>query len=237
MKVLAIIPARMGSKGVFQKNIRIVMDKPLLYYTVAVAKKAQKISELVLSTDSQIIADAIKDIEMNVQIRPEDLASDESSVIDTVFYVVEDFMKKGVAFDAVMLLQPTSPLRLATDIDKCIDLLFQQEDIDAVISVVKVTDHHPARMYSLEKKNHMLSLHEGGETARRQDLEELFIRNGAIYLIKTEALFREKTLMPKNKLAYVMDKRWAINIDEEIDFDLLEVILPKWIQKYGDFNN
>ncbi len=167
--------------------------------------------------------------------RPDNLSTDTSNVVDAVFHVLENLKSKGETFDLVVLLQPTSPLRLPQDIDTALNLLIQSET-DGIISVVEVSDHHPARMYEIDNNNGLNCFLESGETIRRQDLNKLYIRNGAIYIIKTKALFMERTLMPKKKIAYVMNKRWAVNIDEELDLDVLEVVIKKWNEKYGDFN-
>lgn len=234
--ILAIIPARGGSKGIPQKNMRIVAGKPLIEYTIETAKKSEYLSKIVVSTDDSDILKFAKSQSIDVVKRPADLSTDNSDVLDTVFHVLEYLKNKGESFDVVVLLQPTAPLRLPQDIDAAINLMTHSEK-DGLISVVEVNDHHPARMYEIDENNCLSNFLEYGETTRRQDLNKLYIRNGAIYIIKTEALLKENTLMPKKKIAYIMNKRWAVNIDEELDLDVLEVVIKKWIEKYGDFNS
>jgi CMP-N,N'-diacetyllegionaminic acid synthase len=235
--ILAIIPARGGSKGIPGKNSRIVDSKPLICYTIEAAQNSKMISEFVVSTDDNDIEEIANTMGANVLRRPPELATDDSNVIWTVFHVLEEYKKYNKTFDIIVLLQPTFPLRSLTDIDNAINLLLNDQRADAVISVIKVGDSHPSRMYRMDENNSIASFIDTGETNRRQDLESLYIRNGALYIVRVNALFRENTLMPRNKKAYLMDARWSINIDEEIDLDLLEAILPKWKEKYGNFNN
>lgn len=232
--ILAIIPARGGSKGIPRKNIRLVAGKPLIEYTFNVAKNAKSLTKIIVSTDDNDVLELAEKNKIEALKRPENLATDTSNVVDTVFHVLEYLKSKKETYDILVLLQPTAPLRLPEDIDFAVELM-QSNDTDGVISVVEVGDHHPARMYSIDADN-LVSFIEKGETTRRQDLKDLFIRNGAIYIIKTQALYEEKSLMPKNKIPYLMNKRWAINIDEELDLDVLEIVIKKWIEKYGDFN-
>jgi len=226
MKVLGIIPARGGSKGVPGKNIMEFDGKPLLAYAIEAGKKSKLISKMIVNTDDMKIAQISEDFECEVFIRKKEFATDTSEVIDSVIQTIEFFKKKGEFFDAVMLLQPTSPLRTGEDIDKAIQIL-RRGKIDAVISMVKVQDKHPARMYKMEKSQ-LSSLMPEHETERRQDLPELYLRNGCIYLVKTEVLKNQRTFMPTNKSAYIMNADWDVNVDTEIDVIILGQLIKKW---------
>lgn len=226
MKVLAIIPARGGSKGVPGKNIMKFDGKPLLVYAIEAGRNSKFISELVVNTDDFDIARIAGDYNCDVIMRSKKNSSDSAPVMDAVLQTIEFFENKNKYFDAVLLLQPTSPLRTGNDIDKAIEML-KSYKTDAVISMVKVEDNHPARMYEVEQ-DQLKSLMPKYETNRRQDLPELFLRNGCIYLIRIDALIKHNTFMPEKKSAYIMNSKWAVNIDTEMDVVILKELIKKW---------
>jgi CMP-N,N'-diacetyllegionaminic acid synthase len=226
MKVLAIIPARGGSKGVPGKNIMNFDGQPLLFYSIEAAKKSKLISKLVVNTDDKQIAEVGKSFGCDVVMRDEINARDNAPVINTVIQTIEFFEERAMYFDAVILLQPTSPLRTGVDIDNAIKML-KSKETDAVISMVKVEDNHPARMYEIDSGK-LKCLMSNYETKRRQDLPEVYLRNGCIYLIKTNVLKREQTFMPEKKSAYIMDSKWAVNVDTEIDVLILQELIKEW---------
>ncbi len=230
MKVLAIIPARGGSKGVPRKNIREVEGKPLIAYTIETALACTDLSKVIVSTDDLEIKEVSEKYGAEVHLRPEELANDTANVADAVEYVLN---AQDEEYDIVFLLQPTSPLRLPQDITNTIKFFKEDKDLEGVISVVSVGDNHPARMYSLDDAQHMNSNDKSLEYTRRQDLPKLYIRNGSIYAVTTKVFREQKTLMPEHKKAYVMDSKWAVNIDEERDLDILEVVLPRWKELYN----
>ena len=231
MKILGIIPARGGSKGVPGKNILEVEGKPLLAYAIESGKASAKISQVVVSTDSPKIAQMAENHGALVILRPKELAADASDVADAVRFTLDEFQKKGKQFDRIVLLQPTAPLRTGKNIDEAIDLM-EQSGNDAVISVVKVEDNHPARMYAVNAGN-MTALHPEWEKKRRQDLPEYYLRNGCIYAIKTDVFLTEKTLMPTLKSAYIMNEKWWVNVDTPTDIYLLERLMPLWKKENG----
>ena len=226
MKVLGIIPARGGSKGVPGKNILEIDGKSLLAYAIDCAKASTKISQVVVSTDSEEIAQVAEDHGAQVMLRPQELAEDASNVADAVGFTLAEFQKKGQVFDQIVLLQPTAPLRTGKNIDEALALM-EQRGSDAVISVVKVEDNHPARMYEVEGSK-MTALHPELEKKRRQELPEYYLRNGCIYAIKTGVFLDEKNLMPALKSAYIMNEKWWVNVDTPTDVYLLERLMPLW---------
>ncbi|UYW00508.1 acylneuraminate cytidylyltransferase family protein [Flavobacterium agricola] len=225
MKVLAIIPARGGSKGVPDKNIKMLGNKPLIVHAIDCAKQASLVSEIVVTTDSDEIIDVVKKHAVQVVKRPANLAQDSSNVVDAVVHILESLPQK---FDVVVLLQPTSPLRTGKDLDQVIQMLFAADDLDGVISVVPFDDCHPARMYNLLEDNYLQSYVSEGETLRRQDLKPVYYRNGCFYAVKIDAFVKQKSFMVKNKKAYVMDVNWLVNIDSPRDFKIAEVIYEEW---------
>jgi CMP-N,N'-diacetyllegionaminic acid synthase len=227
MKILGLIPARGGSKGVPKKNIRLVDGKPLILYAIECGQQSKLLSMLLVDTDSDEIAMVSSSTGVTVLKRPTELAQDESSVVDVALRVVQQIELEQASIDILVLLQPTSPIRTGNNIDEALDLLNSNPNADAVISVVAIEDTHPARMYYV-KGTELLPLHPESETKRRQDLDSVYYRNGCIYAIRVDALKKVKTFMPPNKLAYVMPSKWLANIDDERDFILTEALVKAW---------
>jgi CMP-N-acetylneuraminic acid synthetase len=226
MNILAIIPARGGSKGVIGKNQKDLFGKPLIQYTIEAALKSN-LSEVIVSTDDRNIASISADLGANVPfIRPPEFSSDTAQSIDVALHALEFMQEKNVAkYDAVMLLQPTTPFRSFEDINKAIELLNNSSDADSVISVVDVEGHHPARMKFL--KDGILvdpPFCEKVENQNRQELDKMYIRNGAVYLTKSDVILN-RSYKGSKCLALLMPNSRSINIDTETDFKLAEWIL------------
>lgn len=220
MKVLGLIPARGGSKGVPGKNLRRIGGMTLVEWTARSALTSS-LDRLVISTDSHEIADEARRVGVDVPfIRPNELAQDSSLTIDVVQHALAELKDD---WDAVMILQPTSPFRTASDIDTCIEML-ADSDADSVISVTPVGDHHPARMKFIE--NGFLidpPFSEDVEGRPRQSLQSLFLRNGAIYLTRTEVV-NGGSIKGASSMAYVMPEERSANIDTEFDLMVAEAI-------------
>jgi CMP-N-acetylneuraminic acid synthetase len=225
MKVLVIIPARGGSKGVPKKNLKILGDQPLIAHAIACAKASKKTTRIIVSTDSEEIAEVSKQFGSEVILRPEDLATDTSNVVTAVIHVYQELKED---FDVIVLLQPTSPLRTAQDLDNIITLFEKDNTTDGVISVVPMDDMHPARMYNLGDNDALIPFLTEDETARRQDLQPVYYRNGCFYAVKTAAFFKENSFMVANKKAYVMNAEWLANIDTPRDFKIAEILYQDW---------
>lgn len=228
MKVLAIIPARGGSKGVPDKNIRIVAGKPLIAYAIECAQESRLINRIVVSTDSPIIAQTASDYDAEVLMRPSNLALDETPMPPVLLHVLQTLQENGENYNLIVLLQVTSPIRTGQDIDNVVEKFASTPDLDAVISVVPMNDVHPARMYTLDEGQWMNPYIESGEEARRQDLPVVYYRNGCIYAIRSEILKDKKSLMVKNKKAYIMPAKWLANIDDERDLIIAEALIKMW---------
>ncbi|HSI70337.1 MAG TPA: acylneuraminate cytidylyltransferase family protein [Gillisia sp.] len=226
MRVLGIIPARGGSKGVPGKNIMNIAGKPLISYAIEAGKNSSSLAQIIVSTEDKTIAKIARESGCDVLVRSEDLSSDTSNVVEAVLEVLSQLEKEKKHFDAVMLLQPTAPLRTGIDIDNVIKLL-KENPVDAIISMVPVGDNHPARMYEI-KEGHMKSLMPQFETEMRQKLPPIYKRNGCIYLIKTSVLKRDRSFMPASKMAYIMDSKWAVNVDTPIDIVILKSLISEW---------
>ncbi len=213
MRVLGLIPARGGSKSIVNKNMVDLGGCPLIKWTIDAASKST-LSRVVVSTDDKEIADACRNFGVEVPfIRPDSLASDEAQSIDVVLHALDALDEQ---FDAVMLLQPTSPFRTHEDINMALTM---NHDGSSVISVVPVDGTHPARMKFIE--NGFLvdpPFVEEVENMPRQNLRPMYIRNGAIYLTTVSDL-KNRTFKGSKSRALIMPRSRSLNIDSE--FDLL----------------
>ncbi|MGL3001284.1 cytidylyltransferase domain-containing protein [Flavobacterium sp. RSSB_23] len=225
MKVLAIIPARGGSKGVPKKNVKLLGGIPLIAHAINCAKESSRVTKIIVSTDCEEIAAIAKKNSCEVMIRPNDLASDTSNVVLTVEHAYKTLNED---FDIIVLLQPTSPLRTGKDLDNIIEMFERDTKLDGVISVVPFDDLHPARMYNLGTNNELIPFIKDSESMRRQDLEPVYYRNGCFYAVKSQSFFTEKSFMVKNKKAYIMDAEWLVNIDTPRDFKIASIIYEEW---------
>jgi CMP-N,N'-diacetyllegionaminic acid synthase len=231
MRVLGLIPARGGSKGVKNKNIRIIAGEPLIQYAIHAAQASQKLTGWVVSTDSPQIRAVAEAGGARVIERPGELATDTSSVVDAALYTLAALEAGGEPYDAVMLIQPTAPVRTGGDLDRAVEMLEAHPELDGVVSVVRVEDTHPARMYRMEESGTMTSLWPENETTRRQDLPPVYLRSGSIYLIRRTALVEGRTFMPEKKAGLVMQSEFLVNIDTERDMALAEIVLREWKEK------
>jgi CMP-N,N'-diacetyllegionaminic acid synthase len=227
--VLAIVPARGGSKGIQRKNIRNLTNKPLIYWTIEEANKSKYIDRLILSSDDYEIIEVAKSYGCDVPfIRPQHLAQDTTPGIDPVLHAIEQLPD----YDYIVLLQPTSPLRIAEDIDGCIEKLMET-GAPACVSMTKV-DKSPYWMYTLKENNHMQLLISQEEVpARRQDLPDAFVVNGAVYVADVKWLLKSKSFLRDETVAFVMPKSRSYDIDTEEDFLLCETLILKVLNKHG----
>lgn len=225
MKILGIIPARGGSKGVPNKNIRIVDGQPLIGYTIETAQKSKLLTDVLVSTDSESIIEVVKRYHCEYLKRSSANALDNSIIEDVIFEVLG---KLETFYDLIVLLQPTSPIRDPEDIDNVIDMFLKDETLETVVSLVKLEDIHPARMYNIDSEKRMFPLDEKSERKRRQELSPVYLRNGTIYATKTAVMFHTKKLINKNIKGYIMpESKWA-NVDTERDLLITELLIKEW---------
>jgi N-acylneuraminate cytidylyltransferase len=227
-RILAIIPARAGSKRLPGKNIKELAGKPLIQWTMEAAKNSALLTEVIVSTDDEKIVELAKEIDVNVPfVRPEHLAQDKSSSIDVIKHAIDFLEKQGKTFDFIMLLQPTSPLRTSLHIDEAIHLL-NDKSADAVISVCP-TEHSPLWSNTLDDSGKMDSfISPEIKNTRSQDLPIHYRLNGALYITRVERLLAENSMFINNNIfAYKMTTESSVDIDERIDFTLAEAIMNK----------
>lgn len=229
-KVLAIIPARGGSKGVKNKNIRLLGDKPLIYWSISAAKKSKYITELYVSTDNADIKNISESYGANVLMRPSSLANDETPMAETLQFVCKELEKRGEFFDFVVLLQPTAPFRKSQHIDEAIEKFMSYQKTESLVSVYKVEDNHPSRMYRINKKECLIKIMDEPKSSLRQDLDDIYHRNGAIYICTTALIRNEGKLICKNPLSFVMMKKDSINIDDEQDLEIANFLMERNIK-------
>lgn len=212
-KILAIIPARGGSKGVPRKNIRELVGKPLIAWTIEEAKKSKYITKTILSSEDPEIIEVAKRYGCEVPfVRPLELAQDNTPGIEPVLHVVD----QCPGFDYIVLLQPTSPLRTFEDIDGCIELIFKNKS-PACVSV-SIADRSPYWMYTMQEKEQLTPLLTDEFFSRRQDLPKVYALNGAVYVAKVSWLQNKKTFITDETVGYVMSKSHSLDIDTEEDF-------------------
>lgn len=226
-KVLAVITARGGSKGLPQKNIKMLNGKPLIAWTIEQVKSSKMIDKLIVSTDSNEIADVSEKYGAEVpELRPAHLATDDASSMDVLEYVLDNEEKQGCMYDYIILLEPTSPLRKKDDIDNIIRLAVDNYDRDGVISVGKVQLEHPMIVKKISPSGTVIPYTTNLVSAyQRQQLDEAFFPYGVGYLIKTSVLKNEHTIYTKNVLPYYIERWQNYEIDDIYDFKCIEAIM------------
>ncbi len=227
MKVLGLIPARGGSRGVPRKNIRELCGKPLLQYTAEAALGSRYLSKVIISTEDQEIAEIGIRCGLTVPfLRPTELARDDTPTLPVMRHAVAWMENHGERFDAVCLLQPTNPLRRTEDIDACIELLGSR-DVDAVVTVLPVPCEHNPHWVYLEDDNGLLRLSTGEQfpVPRRQELPAAFHREGSVYVTRRSTLMDQNSLYGRRLLGYQIEPERSVNIDGPEDLKRAEVML------------
>lgn len=226
--MLAIIPARGGSKGVPGKNIKPLWNKPLIAYTIEVAQTANSIDRLILSTDDEEISEVAQKFGVEIPfMRPAELAQDDSLAIDNYIYTI-DRLNAGSSkqYDDFIVLQPTSPFRTAADIDNAVEL-FHEKNAGSVISVCEAS-HPPMWAKKIDpagvlKDYFNISL----GNKNRQEVEPSFMPNGAIFILKLSLLKNLYSYYSDNTYAYVMPRERSVDIDIFFDFEFAEFLVSR----------
>ncbi|MDD4012803.1 MAG: acylneuraminate cytidylyltransferase family protein [Candidatus Omnitrophica bacterium] len=224
-KVLALIPARGGSKGLAGKNIRPLCGKPLISWTISEAKKSCYVDRVIVSTDSPEIAAVSEMYHADVPfLRPKRLSGDKAASVDVVLHALDILEKNKEKYDVVILLQPTSPLRKADDINRAVTTLFSKK-AKAVVSVTEA-DHPPLWMNTLASDGNMKGfLSKKHVNVPRQRLPRYFMPNGALFLSFSEHLRKERSFYGNRTYAYVMPRERSVDIDSIFDFMLAETLM------------
>lgn len=226
-RILGLIPARGGSKGIPRKNIINLCGKPLINYTIEAGKNSKYIDYLIVSTDDLEIADIARQAGADVPfIRPSELATDTAKTVDTVIHAINFLKTKELYFDTMVLLQPTQPLRDSNDIDLAIEL-YSKNSFISLASVSPVSDH-PLLIRSIDS-NRLHPLLSANSTCRRQDMPKYYRVNGCIYINNVFEI-NENTSFNDNPLPYIMETSHSVDIDDEIDLVMAEFYINKHIE-------
>lgn len=222
--MLAIIPARGGSKGLPGKNIKLLLGKPLIAYTIEAALNANSVTSVIVSTDDHEIAAVSKRYGATIPfLRPPELATDESLAIDTYLYVIERLEREvGIPIPEVMVLLPTCPLRLSADIDAATELFFSKK-ADSVVSYVE--EQHPVFWHrEIGHDQRLINFWDNDYLQNRQALKKTYYPNGAIYIFRKDIL-QKRQYYTENSFGYIMPRNRSIDIDSIEDFELAEFYL------------
>jgi N-acylneuraminate cytidylyltransferase len=219
-RLLGLIPARGGSKGIPRKNIRQVSGKPLIAYTIEAAHASRYLDRVVLSSEDNEIIEVAKSFDCDVPfVRPTELADDSTSNFSIVLHAISQLP----GYDYLVLLQPTSPLRTADDIDKCIEECCRFNS-NCCVSVTE-SSKSPYWMYYLDANNRMRPVLENSPNGERQSLPPAYVLNGAIYIAKTDWLETKTSFLSTETLAFVMPRERSVDIDCEFDLQFMEACL------------
>lgn len=228
-RILSLIPARGGSKGIKNKNIIDLSGQPLISYTIISSLGSKFIDRTVVTTDSKAIAEVSKNYGADVPfIRPVELASDESKTIDAVLHAINTLEKMGDTYDVLVLLQPTQPLRTVSDIDGAIEFFFKR-NLRGLTSVSPVEDN-PLLIRTINENGELSSLLEMNSTCRRQDMPEHYRVNGCLYINQISTLTFQ-TSFNDNPIGYIMERSHSVDIDDLSDVIMAEYFLNKAVKK------
>tara|TARA_Y100001970_G_scaffold262826_1_gene347546 strand:+ start:169 stop:876 length:708 start_codon:yes stop_codon:yes gene_type:complete len=227
MNLLCLICARSGSKGVPNKNIKLMANKPLIGWTIELAKKIKDINNIVVSTDSKKIADIALSFGAKVPcLRPKHLATDDSLQIHSIKHMVRYLEKKGNFFDAIILMQPTCPIRRIKDVKKSIDV-FKKTNSDTLVSLKEITGGISTLYNFIDEHKIKPVLRNPTKGTIRQNEKKLLMRSGSVYIISRNIIMKNNSIYGKKITGVIFPEETNFNIDNKFDWDLTE----SWIIK------
>lgn len=238
MSNIAIIPARSGSKGLPDKNIKLLAGVPLIAYTIYAALQSNIFEEVYVSTDSQTYAEIAQKWGAKVPfLREPELSTDTASSWDVVRSALSNYRKMGMTFETVTLLQPTSPLRTSQDILESFKM-YNRLNANAIVSVCEM-EHSPLWSNTLPDDYSLINFFDVSNISKpRQLLPKYYRINGALYIVNVNSLFIDTSIYTDKSYAYIMDKNRSIDIDDEYDFIYAELMLNREKEIYkGLMNN
>lgn len=229
MKALFVIPARGGSKGIPRKNIKNLNGKPLIYYSIDIARKFTDDCNICLSTDDDEIIRIAKEYGLNIPFRrPLSLANDYASTSDVLLHAIRYYERKGIQYDSVVLLQPTSPFRRVDDVAKAIRLYSEEEKkVDMVVSVKEAENNPYYGTYEEDGLGYLNVCKGDGTFTRRQDAPKVWVNTGTIYVINVESLKRNSLSQLKYKKKIIVDEYSAIDLDTMFDWKMAELLVQE----------
>lgn len=226
--VIGITPARGGSKGIKNKNIRVLLDKPLIVFSIECGLSCPSIDHMIVSTDSNKIADISRSYGAEIPfIRPAELAADNTPMMPVLEHAIincEKIFNNQVA--ALVLLDATSPLRKVNDVENCIKI-FRDSDCDAVISATPAKRNPFFNMVINENGYIKLAMEPDEPITRRQDCPAVYDLNNSIWVFSRKAILEEKSRIPEKSKIYLMDAGQSVDVDSEIDFKVLEILMKE----------
>lgn len=229
MRVLGIIPARGGSKGIPRKNVALLNGRPLIAYTIESATQSARLTRTVVSTEDAEIAATAKLLGAETPfLRPAELARDDTPMLPVMRHAVSWVEAQGDRFDAICLLQPTNPMRTSRDIDGCVELM-ERSGADTVVTVLPVPhEHNPHWVFEPDAQGN-LRLSTGEETPipRRQELPPAFHREGSVYLVRRDVLMERNSLYGRRIAGYRMEPERSVNIDEPRDWNRASALVAQ----------
>ena len=227
-KILAMIPARSGSKGIIGKNIKEIGGKPLIAWPIEAAKFSKYIDKIIVSTDTDEIANVALSYGAEIPfLRPSDLAQDKSTTYSVIQNIISYYKELNETYDYFVLLEPTSPLTTSKDVDDAIlELHKSKENADSIVGVSKLESFHPKFSVNINRQGLIEQfMGDFGESVRRQDLDDLYFREGSLYISKIDALIREKSFYHSKTLPYIVPKWKSFEVDDMVDFVCIEAIM------------
>lgn len=230
-KILGIITARGRSKGVPKKNTKLLKGKPLIAYSILQAQKSKYIDKVLVSTDDGDIAEISKKYGAEVQIRPDELAQDNTPHLPVLQYIIKRLKKEGYKTDIIVLLQPTSPFRADGEIDRAIKKFMNNPKANSLMSVSEIPDHFSPLWIKRIENNKLLSYKERGKIIddkkypRKQDLPKFYWKSGGIYIMKYDTLMKKNSLFGDCCIPHIAEIKELANIDRESDFALAEFMI------------
>ena len=226
MKPLFVIPARGGSKGIPGKNIKPLGGKPLIAYSVEVARQLAPDSDICVSTDDPAIADVVREMGLEVPfMRPDYLATDNCGTYEVLLHAVKFFEKLGRRYDTMVLLQPTSPLRTADDVRRCLEAY--TPDVDMVVTVVEAASNPYYNCYETDSDGFLHISKGDGSYVRRQDAPKAWEYNGAVYVINIDSLKQMPLSKFPRRRMVEMERSRSIDLDTPLDWIVAEAVVAQ----------
>lgn len=225
--ILAVIPARSGSKGLPQKNIKNLCGKPLIAWSILTGLRSKYIDEIVVSTNSQDIADIALSYGASVPfLRPNELAQDESTSFNVLEHCVNFYKKINRKYDLVVMLEPTSPQREAEDIDASIEKLMAFPDARAIVGIARVESQHPTFLVEKDANDFIRGYADPDmKIKRRQEISTLYFFEGSLYVSYVDTLLEMKSFYHSKTLGFEMPKWKSFEIDDSDDFFIIEAFM------------
>lgn len=238
MGVLGLIPARSGSKGIPNKNIKEICGRPLITWACEAALNARTLDKIVCSSDSTKIIEIAEVSGVQAPfIRPANLARDNTLIVDVICHALEYLKERGEDYDYVCLIQATSPLVASEDIDRAVKKALEH-NADTVICGYNCGQRHPTAMFTMGNTGEVEWLLDSKERmALRQDLPTIFMRGGLVYVFRSDSLLKTRRLYGSRVYAVEMPEERAISIDTELDFTIAEVLLRRLLVQNGKMSN